>query len=257
MSLYESDQELETGSQDATADSSSAPETETQSQQTSAQQGSSAEPEKAPFHEHPRFKELIEERKQYASQLEEMRSQLERLQQQSKPAEQSKAHPFVAKLKEIDPAYGEWAEKLEMSASQIEKFQQWQQAQESKALLSQYESSIEKLHTDNKTPDEVKGMIRKLVDSEIRSNPKLGLKDVPNVYKSVHEEYTKLIDGVKRSERASYVTDKRKDSSAPSSMPKGKPASHSSKSEYGMDREANMAMIARKALRTLKAENDT
>ncbi len=209
-----------------------------------------------PFHEHPRFKELIEERKSYASQIQEMRQQYQDLQRQiqSQKPKEDNTHAFVKKLGEIDPAYGEWASNLEKKAAGFEEFQSWKQDQESKALVSSYESSIDKLHTEHKVPEDLKAVYKDLLDSVAIKNPNFGVKDVPEAYKKIHERFSGLLETTKRAERASYLKDKTKDASAPAAQSKGKPAGH--KPAQSMDREAVLGNIVKSALAASKAESD-
>lgn len=230
-----------------------------------AQEGQSASKPEAelPFHQHPRFQELIQERKSMSSQFEKLQAQYADMEkryqtnQQEKEAASKPVNPFVAKLREIDPAYAEYIESLETRASKADTIEQRLQEQDRQRLVSDYESGISKLYSDNKVPEELRPFIKEQLDSMAISGQLKHLKDLPEVFKSVQERYSKLAEGWERKTRASYVTDKGKDSAAPSSQNRGKPAKPGSgKSEYTGDRENDMALIARKALRISKAEND-
>jgi transposase len=207
-----------------------------------------------PFHEHPRFKELISERNTFKDQIEAMQKQMEAMQGQKQQAP-SKEHPFVARLKEIDPSYGEWAGNIEQMKKDFEELRTWKQEQARQSLVNEYNSSIEKLHSDNKVPEQLRARIKKEIDYLAMTNNKLGMKDLPNVYKQVLEEETKFLEGIKRSERAAYVTDKSKDSKAPQTQTKGAAPGQKPK-QQSMDREERYAAIVKNALKNSKAGSD-
>jgi uncharacterized phage infection (PIP) family protein YhgE len=249
--------------QDANTPEPSAPESssdETQKQQTSASdEGEGAK--QVPFHEHPRFKELIEERRQYAEkqtayerQLESLQRSLQEVQTRNKPAPQE--DPLLSRLKGIDPEFGKWAEQQSQAAKEMAEFRAWRQQTEQQATVREYESTVGKLHSDNKVPDELKGLYDRALKAEFMANPNLGMKDVPQVYKTLHAELSKVLEGRDRATRASYVSDKSKDSLAPNTQPKGKPASSKGKSEFTGDRETDLAMLAKRAHKLVKAESD-
>ncbi|HYE72212.1 MAG TPA: hypothetical protein VEF04_02735, partial [Blastocatellia bacterium] len=253
--------------QDAnTIEETSAPQiesTDSQSVETSAQQSevSQEQSEKqVPFHEHPRFKELIDYRRQSEERLAAYEQQIQEMQRMYQEAlkarqPQPEINPFVAKLKEIDPRYGEWAESVEARASKAEAVEQELQQLRTERLINQYESAVERLHSEHKTPDTMKARIKRELDAAvIRGEVKL--QDVPRAYKQAFDDYTKWLDEVKRSERASYVQDKSKDATAPSSQPKGKLPPRNEKGQFTGDRESDLAMIAKRALKLSKAEGE-
>jgi len=252
--------------QDVVAEESSAPQPETtQSESQSASPAPSEQPQEnldrqVPFHEHPRFKELIEERRSYATQLEQMKAQMEnmqRSQQESARAAQPKpVNTFVEKLREIDPSYAQYIESLEARASKTETIEQRLDAYERARIVNEYESTVTKLHTDNKIPAELQPLVRQQLDAMARSGELRDIKDVPNAYKKVAEVFSKFTEGLKRSTTASYVQDKSKDASTPSSQPKGKTAPRNQKGQFTGDRESDMQIIAQRALKQMRGEGE-
>ena len=247
--------------QDANSgDTSEAPQTSTQDSTTEVTGAESslsrqANPEsQMPFHEHPRFKELISERNTLKEQFEAMQNQFREMQSQKAKA-QEKQHPFVAKLGEIDPAYGEWAGGVEGIKKDLEEMRAWKQEQQRQTLITEYNSGIDKLHAENKVPDALRERIKREIDRQAIQNPKLGMKDLSSVYKQVLEEETKYLDGIKRTERASYVTDKSKDAKAPQTQTKGAPAGQQAKAPF-KDREEMHASVVKRAMKASKAGND-
>jgi hypothetical protein len=245
--------EQDVGTQESSPSETSTPEsvTEVSAAESTGTQKQSAESSQ-PFHEHPRFKELIEERNTFKSEIENMRRQMEELR---KPPKENKEHPFVSRLKEIDPQYGEWASNQEKLAEKLSQFEQWQQEQTRTAIVQQYETGISKLHDQYKVPSELQEIYKEALDAAAIKNPKLGLKDLPNVYKQVHDKFSKLLESTKRAERASYVVDKSKDAKAPATQPKGAPATGTKKPAH-TDREAMLGSIVQRALKNSKAEGE-
>lgn len=213
-----------------------------------------------PFHEHPRFQELIQKNReaeqraaQYEQMMADMRSKYDELSSKLQPPKQ--ANPFVSKLREIDPAYAEYIESLESKASKADLALQRLEHLETQNLVKQYENQVERLHSDNKTPESVKSLIKEQLDHQALRG-EIQLKDVPGAYKKALDRYTKLIDDVKRGERASYVEVKTKDAQIPASQPKGKAPPRNEKGQFTGDREADMALIAKRAVALSKAEKD-
>jgi len=218
-----------------------------------------------PFHKHPRWQEVMEKARvaeersaQYQSQLEQYQSKMtemeRRFQQFSTP--KPEVNPFVAKLREIDPKYGEWAESIEGRASQAETLAQELQQMKYERLIERYESSVDKLHNEHKTAPEVRELIKDQLDAMAQSN-RIGMKDLPQVYKSLADKYGKMFENLKRSTTANYVQDKAKDGASPASQPKGKAAPvRNNKGQFTGDRETDLANLAKRAVRISRGEGD-
>lgn len=219
------DQEQELSTTDVEeAGSSDQQPTQEASQQasTDAKPAQEAKPE-TPFHEHPRFKEVIEQKNRYADEVKQLKEQFAEMQKrfetQSQPKPQE--NPLMARLKGIDPEFAEYIENLSTRAQKAEALEQRLNQREQADLRTQAVSEISKLHEANKVPESMREFYEREVRFEAMSNPKLGLQDLPQVYKAIHEKYSKLIEDTKRTERESYVKGKKDDSKAPTSQPKG------------------------------------
>lgn len=249
-----SENENEIQSQDANAGEPSAPQ-ETVQSQTQPQE---AQAKETPFHEHPRFKELIEERKQMQEQLQTFQRQMQEQQSQFKSFSEKKPdqHAFVAKLAEIDPKYGEWAQDMERTKQEFAELKAWKQEQARDQLVKEYTSSVDKLHETNKVPAEWREFVKSQIDAVAMSNPSLGLKDLPKVYTDVYGKISKLMEGTKRAERASYVADKSKDGAVPASQPRGKVASGKADTAP-KSRDEMLASVVSSALKQHRAGSST
>lgn len=256
--------------QDANSGDTSAPQTQPDSQlsEPSSQESQSApdqsESKLPPLHEHPRFKELIEDNRNYKSRLSEYETRMadfERRYQEAvqsqQPKPEKKTNPFVEKLREIDPAYAEYIESIEARASKAEQVEARFTEMENERIRTQYDSSMSRLQAEHKLPPQVSSLVKQQVDALVMSGQVKDLKEVPAAYKNIAEQYTKMLDELKRSERAQYVTEKSTDARQPSSQPKGKPATRDDKGRFMTgDREDHLALIAQKALRVARGESE-
>lgn len=253
--VMQQDANIETEETSAASETSPQEITEVSAEESSQQ---TAATQSVPFHEDPKVQDYIERQiakraSQYEKQLADIQKQF---QEQPKPQQApKKAHPFVEALSSIDPKYGEWAGSVEQLREELQQFKSWQQAEQSKNLVNQYNTQIDSLHTELKTAPELKEFIKEQLDARAMRDPQFGLNDVPKTYRELHEKYTKLLEGAKRSATAQYVQDKTKDSSAPTSQPKGKPATKQKAPQF-KDREEALASIVRKAVNASKAESD-
>lgn len=242
--------------------------TQTDSETQVAQPEQSSAPqdkEQTPFHEHPRFKELIDSNRTYKEQLSSYEQRMEAMQRQfqeqitrMQPAPQKEINPFVSKLKEIDPRYAEWAEQLEARATKAEAVERDLQEFKRERLVSNYESSVEKLHAEHKISDELKPYVKAHLDALAVSGQLKELSQVPEIYKKVAERYQQLVSNVERATTAKYTQAKKADNKTPASQPKGKaPTSRNEKGQFTGDREADSALIAKRVMEVVRAERDT
>lgn len=214
--------------------------------------------ERKPFNEDPQIQDFIQ--RQVAKQTQRYEQQLaefqRRFEQSSKPAEQPKRHKFVEKLAEIDPEYASYIEGLEQRAAKAEQLEKRFGQMDQQQVVKEYESAVERMHAENKVPEELKARIKRELDFRAMTNPNLGLRDLPNVYKEVLEDHTKWIDSIKRAERSSYVADKSKDARAPSTQPKGAPAVRKEQATPAKDIEDVYSRVVKRVMDTRKAGSE-
>lgn len=249
--------------QDANLDSevSSTPEApvESESQQDGEVESQAAEEaaetpkeESVPFHEHPRFKEVINDRNELRRELQALREQTERL---AAPAPKKEGDPLIDRLKGIDPEFGQSYEKLSGLRAELEELRQWRQTQEAENIRRQAMDSISKLHTENKVPEELQAAYQSEIEAAARNNPQMGIKDIPEVYKTIHAKYSKLLDSVRREATKKYVVDKKADATPSPKRGGLKPGKEPKKPE-AVDREEMLAEIARGAAKAYRSDSD-
>lgn len=189
-----------------------------------------------PFHEHPRFKELVEQKNSYAKELESIRAQNKAFEQQlssfkdSQPKPPSETDALLKDLKQIDPRLASAIEKTlkaaeiaEANKTQFEQYQQQTQEQARQQTLANAVGKINSLHESNKMSEFGKQFINNQLDLAYRGG-QLNASDLKAV-ESAYSEASKVIksyeDNLKRDLTKSYVESKQKDAAVPASVPKG------------------------------------
>lgn len=225
---------------------------------SSAPQTKNPEP---PWHESPRFKEIIEQKNQAIAQakaLEQRTQQLEaKFLEMSKPKDQSldKRAAMIERLKGIDPEFTEFL--LELAPNKSIEAMKAELAQErQEKFRTSAVSEVERLHSDNKVAEGLKARYNAELELAYSRGQIRSMDDVKTLYKQIHDGYTKLLEDVRRSERETYVAGKKADASAPTSQPKGKPAQLSNKFNYSKDPEEARAQMVKRYVELSKANKD-
>ncbi len=253
--------------QDVSSESSSpSPESQSSSnvvEQNSQQASPSESKQETPFHEHPRFKELINQRNEFSQRLQDYEKRFQELNsriEQSQPKAPTPENKLLERLKSIDPEFGSWAEQQHNARMQLEKQLQdqvqWRQSQEASTFRNQLNSSLEKLHMDHKVPEAMRDVYQASLQAVAQANPNLGLQDLPNVYKGIHEKISKYVESVKRDALTEYSKSKVKDAAIPST-PKGpspKPGT-ANKTQYSKDPAEARAQVVANAMKGLRGNN--
>lgn len=213
-----------------------------------------------PFHLHPRWIERDNELKAERQARQQLEGQMRELQTQfqsrSQPAGPDKRTAMIERLKGIDPEFAEFVSQM-APAKDLEELRAWKQAQSQERDKQTVYSEIDKLHTANKVEGDLKDRYRESIENAIRSNPHAQMSDLPAIYKQVHESYSKWIDGIKRSERESYLKAKTSAASAPATQTKGKAVkANSSGTEWSKDPEAARAQLIKRVVSSAKSGTD-
>lgn len=212
-----------------------------------------------PFHEHPRWKEVINERNQYATKVQELERRFEEFsrQRQASPAQAPAPDKLMERLKGIDSEFAERAAKWESASQRADRLEQELQTYRTQTQQDQARTQLEHLHTQNKVPSELQSLYQAQLKELANNNPNLSLKDLPQMYQQVHSGIQKYLDGYKRQALAEYTKGKSQDSVP--NTPKGQAAKPAQKKDNGGftgDREADMAEIARRAAQNLRAQRN-
>lgn len=226
----------------------------------SAAASTSAE-DNVPFHKHPRFQELIQERNSmkeqnaaFAKRLQEME---ERLAKQHQPAPQK--DELMERLKGIDPAFAERFGKIgevDQLKQELAEFKQWREEAQAAQLRSQVQSSKDKFYTENNIPEERRSIYEALVQAEASKNPALKVSDLPNVLKKVHEGLGKMFQNVERTTTKNFVDGKKNEAAKPASLPKGAPAQAKRAEQSSLSRAEILAQMRDEVLAEARANKD-
>lgn len=217
-----------------------------------------------PFHEHPRFKELVEQKNQAQAQqksLEEkyaaMEARIQRQMLESQPKAKTEEDALIAKLKGIDPEFAARIEQHSKSLQEVEMLKQRLQQFESNQIRTQAVSQVNTLHDTNKVSPEMRTFINSQLDLMAMQGQIKDLSELPKAYNQVYTQYKTFVDNIERTTRESYVKAKKADTSTPTSQPKGKPVSHAAKKPtFSSDPEVAKAQIVSRYLKQAKAEAD-
>ena len=181
------------------------------SQNDTTGQASPAAEQTTPFHQHPRFQELVQQRRdseERAKAIEARYTELEQRIQQMQTSSAKQEDPLLTRLKQIDPEFGSRFEKLAGLESQVEQVNQWRQEMQMEQDRQQASQNLSDLYKQYNVSDSMRTRYEREIKALAYENPNLGIKDLPNVFKAVHEDFTKWQDEFRRKERESYVTDK-------------------------------------------------
>lgn len=225
--------------------------------------GETKQPDEAnvPFHQHPRWIERDNELKSERAARVQMENQLRQLQARlDQPAPTAQAQKeqdaLLARLKGIDPEFGERFEKLDQTRSELEELRQWRQQVESQNLRQQAVSTVNTLHEQNKVAPEDRNLYEQILKAKVSEMPHARLEDLPNIYKEVHEMFSKRYEALRRSERESYVKGKTSDTKAPASQAKGQAVPNSKGEEFSKDPETARQQAVQQIVRQMKADRE-
>ncbi len=228
-------------------------------QEVSAQEQKPSVEDKAPFHEHPRFKELVEQKNkaiEQARSLEErygaMEAQLKKLTEGSLTQKQEDA--LISRLKGIDPEFGERFEKLDQTQKELAELRQWKAQVEADKVRTQAVSTVDRLHEQNKVAPELRELYNEQLEAAYARNPQAFLKDIQSAYKGVHDRMTKTLENFRRIDRESYVAGKKADASAPAPK-KGGQVPASKEFKFSDDPAEARSQIVKRTLELMKAES--
>lgn len=228
--------------------------------------------ETTPFHEHPRFKELVEQKNEALRQYQAMQAQFKTLEsqltslKQSQPKPASETDELLADLQKVDPRLAnviktqlEAAEQAKALQSRLEQFENQSKEQAQRQTIQTAVAKINSLHETGKMSDFGKQFINNALDIAYRSG-KLDASDLKAV-ESAYQEVAKAIkaheDSLSRSVTEKYVQEKKKDASVPVSQPKGAPAKQTQqKLSVPQDKEALKAAVVQSFMKEQAARRE-
>lgn len=221
--------------------------------------------------EHPRFKELntqrneaVERAKAFEAKLAQLENRFSESQAPKGPtAEQTELESLISDLKKVDPrlaAQIEHANKASQSVTQLqqrlETFEKQSAESSRQAQVKEAVGKINQLHETNKLSPEAREILNSKFDN-LYMQGKLNLQNLDTEYKNALDGFNKFIEGVKRSEKESYVASKKADAGIPASQPKGTPAKPGAKKPtWSKDPETARQQIVNRFLKQQAANKE-
>lgn len=190
------------------------------------------EDKQIPFHEHPRFRELIEDRNKAKAEREAYNRQISELQKKLDSFEKSQASRTTQEdklMQELSQANPEFAKRfselegLKSVSQELQEFKAWKAEVTRREAEKSLNDSVSRLHESYKVPKEMQEFFDSRIRMEIFSNPSLTLNDIPGLYKNIHEGFSKYSSAKEREILASYSKAKVQDASKPVNTPKTAP----------------------------------
>lgn len=217
--------------------------------------------DKIPFHQHPRFQELINEKNQWKTQfetqgrqLQEMAARLDKL-----PKDSPQKDELMERLKGIDPAFAERFGKLgevDKLKAELAEFKQWREQSANETLRQNIDTGKTKFYTENKVPAERHDVYNAMFMNMIRNDPRLTINDLPKVMKTIHDTVGKMFTNVERGAVKQLADSKRADAAKPASLPRGSTANRAAGKESPMSKRDLQAAIIKESLDQIRSEKD-
>jgi hypothetical protein len=235
--------------------------TETNNISADSEEKASTDSKDMPFHEHPRFRELVEQKNKYADSYKSLESKYaemeKRLNEMTKATPSKKEEDaLIARLKGVDPEFGERFAKLDATQQELAELKAWRSQMEGDRVREGAVNTIQSLHGQNKVSSEMQELYNEQLEALYARNPQGFLKDINASYKAVHERMSKVMEGIKRAERESYVQGKKADVKAPTAATKGKAVNPAKASDYSNDPALARQQLVQRVLKQAKASNN-
>lgn len=238
------------------------PEPQTESQPEPQAAAPAAAEKEVPFHEHPRWKEVMEERNAERQARAQMEQRLAEMQRQVQEAQKPKStqpdfKEVSAKMQErlrgIDPEYQQYMSMLEQQAlSAREELQAFREEQ----FVNRAVSRFDELNKTNGVPEEVAGLYKAQLDQLYREGKIRDLDSLEKAYKGIHEPFNKLLEAREKAALDKYTSAKKADATKPAAQPKGKPASpNQAPKTFANPQDRKAAMVA-DVVKQLRASRD-
>jgi DNA repair exonuclease SbcCD ATPase subunit len=228
-------------STESTASSETAPLAQSQ-EAASSNEAASAPQKEAPFHEHPRFQELVQQKNQSQQEFhkiqqayQQLQSQFSQIQQQFNKSNQPQKpsyDPLFEELKAINPAFAKFQEEtygkvqtIDEMKQELQDLRETYQADRTARDAQAAQSDFKRLCSDNKVSDTDAKMYQHYV-ANLANARGSKVSDLPALFKEVHDELGKFFSERDRSTRESYTKQKAADK-VPASQTGGVAASNS------------------------------
>jgi hypothetical protein len=254
--MLDNENEIESTQSDVTQDSSS----ESQDDAQTGQQAAAPETkQETPFHEHPRWKEVMEERNTERSRAQALEQQLQALQrqfQESQKVKEQPQDPMYERLKGIDPEFADYLKDVRSQASLAKQLQDELNNMRQEQFVSSAVNKFEELNKANQVSPELAELYFSKLDLATREGKIKNLGDLEKAYNDLHGNMKKYLEAQERTVIEKYTATKKKDSSSPAGQPKGRNPVQGQKVEFSKDPYEAKAQLIKHIAQTMKSGRD-
>jgi len=243
--------EIESTQSDVSQESSS----DSQSDAQTTQQA--AAPKELPFHEHPRWKEVMEERNSERARAQALEQRLadmdRRFQESSKPKPQD---PMYERLKGIDPEFADYLNSLKSRAEKAEALEQRLETFERSQFTNSALNKFSELNKANSVSPELATLYQAALEQQYQNGNIKTVADVEKAYQAIHSSTKKFLEAQERSVIEKYTASKKKDASSPAGQPKGRSPAQGQKVEFSKDPQEAKAQLIKNIAQAMKSGRD-
>lgn len=225
------------------------------------QQAAAPKEETLPFHEHPRWKEVMEERNAERTRAQALEQRLadmdRRYQELSRPKPQIKEDAMVARLMGIDPEFGKDYQSIKEQAALTAQLQEQLSSFKEERVVESLKGKFEDLASQNKLDPADKELYFARLDLAYRQGKLRSPADVENHFKAIHEPQAKRLEAYKRAAIEEYTKAKKVDATKPTGQPKGKPPATGQADFSKMSQQEQRQFMNKQIVTRLRAGRET
>lgn len=247
--------EIESTQSDVTEDSSS----ESQIESQSAAQESKPEAKELPFHEHPRWKEVMEERNAERQRAQALEQRIAEMQRQFMDAQKPKAQesdPMYDRLKGIDPEFADYLKEVRSQASLAKQLQDELTNMKQEQFVNSALGKFDELTKANNVSPELANLYKSNIDLMYREGKIKTLGDLEKAYTELHGNTSKFLQAQERSIIEKYTSSKKQDAKAPTAQSKGRAPSQAKPVEFSKNPQEARAQLIKNVASAMKAGRD-
>jgi hypothetical protein len=213
-----------------------------------------------PFHLHPRFQEVISEKNAIKEQNAAFQRELAELKKQVQASTPAEKDELMDRLESIDPKFAALLKGMrdEQKALKqtIQDLSGWREQSSAQTTAQQVQGMKNQFYTENKIPEDRKGIYEAMVQAEASRNPNLQVSDLPKVMKQVHDSLGKMFQTAERATTKQFVDSKKAEASKPTSLPKGAPAKATKPDNTSVSASDLRAQMVKEALDSVRSAKD-
>lgn len=249
------DTEIEQVEQQSDVQQESSSETQNDSQAVQQEAAPKVEKE-VPFHEHPRWKEIMEERnaeRQARASLEQQIAAMQKqLQESLKPKTQAQ-DPMYERLRGIDPEFADYLKDVREQASLAKQLQDELSNLKQEQFTSAAMNKFNELNKANSVSPELAELYFSKLDLGVRTGEIRDLASLEKTYNALHANTKKFLEAQERSVIEKYTASKKTDASKPTGTAKANTPKAQSKVDLSKDPAEARAQLIKRIASDLRA----